>query len=74
MKLTTFAPEFAEALPILEQIEAAGFEAYFVGGVSVIIYWAYQFMMLILRHLPIQLKSNKFLNGLSILGFNMARS
>ncbi|MFV0978954.1 CCA tRNA nucleotidyltransferase [Latilactobacillus sakei] len=32
MKLTTFAPEFAEALPILEQIEAAGFEAYFVGG------------------------------------------
>lgn len=32
MKVTTFAPEFEAALPILKQIEAAGFEAYFVGG------------------------------------------
>lgn len=32
MKVTTFAPEFEMALPILHQIEAAGFEAYFVGG------------------------------------------
>ena len=32
MKVTTFAPDFEAALPILKQIEAAGFEAYFVGG------------------------------------------
>ncbi|HFR4575816.1 TPA: CCA tRNA nucleotidyltransferase [Streptococcus suis] len=32
MKLTHLPSEFQEALPILEKIKAAGFEAYFVGG------------------------------------------
>lgn len=32
MKLTNLPSEFQEALPILEKIKAAGFEAYFVGG------------------------------------------
>ncbi|WP_159583795.1 CCA tRNA nucleotidyltransferase [Streptococcus halichoeri] len=32
MKLTTMPSEFQEALPILERIKAAGYEAYFVGG------------------------------------------
>lgn len=32
MKMTQLAPEFLKALPILKQIEQAGFEAYFVGG------------------------------------------
>lgn len=32
MKLNNLPSEFQEALPILEKIKAAGFEAYFVGG------------------------------------------
>ena len=32
MKLTQLPSEFQEALPILEKLKAAGFEAYFVGG------------------------------------------
>ena len=32
MKLTHLPSEFQEALPILEKLKAAGFEAYFVGG------------------------------------------
>ena len=32
MKLENMPAEFVAALPILETIEAAGFEAYFVGG------------------------------------------
>ncbi|HFI0357165.1 TPA: CCA tRNA nucleotidyltransferase [Streptococcus suis] len=32
MKLTNLPSEFQEALPILEKIKAAGYEAYFVGG------------------------------------------
>lgn len=32
MKLTSLPSEFQEALPILEKIKNAGFEAYFVGG------------------------------------------
>ncbi|SNU87982.1 tRNA nucleotidyltransferase [Streptococcus merionis] len=32
MRLTTLPSEFQEALPILEKIKKAGFEAYFVGG------------------------------------------
>ncbi|MGT2666197.1 CCA tRNA nucleotidyltransferase [Streptococcus rifensis] len=32
MKLSNLPSEFQEALPILEKIKAAGFEAYFVGG------------------------------------------
>lgn len=32
MRLTHLPSEFQEALPILEKIKAAGFEAYFVGG------------------------------------------
>ncbi|MFC3929034.1 CCA tRNA nucleotidyltransferase [Streptococcus caprae] len=32
MKLTTLPSEFQRALPILEKIKVAGFEAYFVGG------------------------------------------
>ena len=32
MKLTNLPSEFQKALPILEKIKAAGFEAYFVGG------------------------------------------
>ncbi|WP_072152749.1 CCA tRNA nucleotidyltransferase [Weissella viridescens] len=32
MKLATLPKEFQDALPILETIEAAGYEAYFVGG------------------------------------------
>nr|WP_268913106.1 CCA tRNA nucleotidyltransferase [Lentilactobacillus sp. SPB1-3]MCZ0977246.1 CCA tRNA nucleotidyltransferase [Lentilactobacillus sp. SPB1-3] len=32
MKINKFPIEFEEALPILRKIEAAGFEAYFVGG------------------------------------------
>ena len=32
MRLETLPSEFQEALPVLEKIKAAGFEAYFVGG------------------------------------------
>ncbi|UEG66809.1 CCA tRNA nucleotidyltransferase [Weissella hellenica] len=32
MKINTMPTEFTDALPILETIEAAGYEAYFVGG------------------------------------------
>ena len=32
MKLSYLPSEFQKALPILEKIKAAGFEAYFVGG------------------------------------------
>ncbi|KRN29447.1 poly A polymerase head domain protein [Lactobacillus selangorensis] len=32
MKITHFEPDFVHALPILRAIEAAGYEAYFVGG------------------------------------------
>ena len=32
MKISTMPTEFKDALPILETIEAAGYEAYFVGG------------------------------------------
>lgn len=32
MKISTMPTEFTDALPILETIEAAGYEAYFVGG------------------------------------------
>lgn len=32
MYLSEFPPEFQQALPILQQIEANGYEAYFVGG------------------------------------------
>lgn len=32
MKISTMPTEFRDALPILETIEAAGYEAYFVGG------------------------------------------
>lgn len=32
MKLTNLPSEFQEALPILEKIKSAGYEAYFVGG------------------------------------------
>lgn len=32
MKIEHFPPEFETALPVLEKITAAGFEAYFVGG------------------------------------------
>ena len=32
MRLEKMPSEFQEALPILEKIKAAGFEAYFVGG------------------------------------------
>lgn len=32
MKLTKLPKEFAEAAPLLKKIEAAGYEAYFVGG------------------------------------------
>ena len=32
MKLQKLPQEFVRALPVLEKIEAAGFEAYFVGG------------------------------------------
>lgn len=32
MKLTILPTEFRKALPVVEQIEAAGYEAYFVGG------------------------------------------
>ncbi len=32
MQLDLSHPEFQAAIPIMQQIEAAGFEAYFVGG------------------------------------------
>jgi len=32
MKLKVIPQEYQKALPILKKIEAAGFEAYFVGG------------------------------------------
>ena len=32
MRLSYLPSEFQKALPILEKIKAAGFEAYFVGG------------------------------------------
>lgn len=32
MRLKELPSEFQEALPVLEKIKAAGFEAYFVGG------------------------------------------
>lgn len=32
MKITNLAPEFVKAMPILQKIEDAGYEAYFVGG------------------------------------------
>ena len=32
MKLTDLPDEFIKATPIIEKIEQAGFEAYFVGG------------------------------------------
>ena len=32
MKLTILPEEFRQALPVMEQIETAGYEAYFVGG------------------------------------------
>lgn len=32
MKLTKMPSEFQKALPVLEKIKEAGFEAYFVGG------------------------------------------
>ncbi len=32
MRLKNLPSEFQEALPVLEKIKAAGFEAYFVGG------------------------------------------
>ena len=34
MRLEKMPSEFQEALPILEKIKAAGFEAYFVGDLS----------------------------------------
>ena len=32
MRLTQMPSEFQKALPVLEKIKEAGFEAYFVGG------------------------------------------
>ena len=32
MKLTKLPQEFEQAIPVLQRIEAAGFDAYFVGG------------------------------------------
>ncbi|SUP59337.1 tRNA CCA-pyrophosphorylase [Weissella viridescens] len=45
MKLATLPKEFQDALPILETIEAAGYEAYFVGVLSGTPSWVSQFMM-----------------------------
>ena len=60
MRLTQMPSEFQKALPVLEKIKEAGFEAYFVGGSvrdasSIVLS-----MMWILRRLLIQKRPSRF--------------
>ena len=58
--------EFKKALPILEKIREAGFEAYFVGGSVRDTLLGLPFMMLILLQVPILRRLNKYLVRLLI--------
>lgn len=62
MKLSYLPSEFQKALPILEKIKAAGFEAYFVGGSVRDAFSTVLFTMLILLRLLILRRLNRFLS------------
>ena len=61
MRLEKMPSEFQEALPILEKIKAAGFEAYFVGDLSVMPSWIVQFTMSISLPPHTQKRPRRFL-------------
>ena len=74
MKLTTIPNEFKEAAPVIREINAQGFEAYFVGGSVRDALLINQSMMSILRQVPIQKKLSKFLNEPLMWVSNMVQS
>lgn len=63
MILTQLPAEFQAAKPIIETIEAAGYEAYFVGGCVRDTILGSPYMTSILRPARFRLRSNNYLNG-----------
>ncbi len=73
MKIEQLPAEFIAAAPVLEQIEAAGYEAYFVGGCVRDTLLGKPLHDIDIATSAIQVKLRRFLKRRSIQGLNMGR-
>ena len=74
MRLTQMPSEFQKALPVLEKIKEAGFEAYFVGGSVRDAFSIVPSMMWILRRLLSRRNQADFFHGQPISELSMELS